>query len=349
MAGAESGRDEAVAAKYAADGPAWGYRKIAAMMRADGHQVSTSTVQRALRRRGLLLPTGFRADRRSWARLRKRVFRDPPRQRNRVWQMDFSEFETARGGIWRICAVIDYPTKYCLAATPTSRGQDALGCLRRAVVEAERVLDLDDLRADRGVMDVVDADDYVIGEAPAPIAVVTDNGPCFRGVTFADAFAGDDPLFRHVRTRVRSPETMRVDWRLLLGPWVLDDTRRLGGGSRRPCPRLGLAVECPRRRPGPAASLDSSVVLTPTHACVPPGHRSPTVGRWSSCSAGSIATTTPWRPAWSTRPAAAWPRPASQHPSRSPPAGELVARHGPVGRVGIEVAPTSAPPGPLPG
>jgi transposase InsO family protein len=124
--------------------------------------------------------------------------------------MDFSEFETARGGIWRICAVIDYPTKYCLAATPTSRGQDALGCLRRAVVEAERVLDLDDLRADRGVMDVVDADDYVIGEAPAPIAVVTDNGPWSRGVTFADAFAGDDPLFRHVRTRVRGPQTNGV-------------------------------------------------------------------------------------------------------------------------------------------
>ncbi|MET8680799.1 IS3 family transposase [Streptomyces sp. NPDC004647] len=150
------GAIEAVAAKYAADWPVWGHRKIAAMMRADGHQVSTSTVQRALRRRGLLLPTGFRADRRSWARLRKRVIRDPPRQRNRVWQMDFSEFETARGGIWRICAVIDYATKYCLAATvtPTSRGQDALGCLRRTVVEAERVLDLDDLRADRGMMDV---------------------------------------------------------------------------------------------------------------------------------------------------------------------------------------------------
>lgn len=75
---------EAVAAKYAADWPDWGHRKIAAMRRADGHQVSTSTVQRALRRRGLLLPTGFRADRRWWARLRKRVFRDPPRQRNRV-------------------------------------------------------------------------------------------------------------------------------------------------------------------------------------------------------------------------------------------------------------------------
>lgn len=56
----------------------------------------------------------------------------------------------------------------------------------------QRVLDLDDLRAGRGVMDVVNADDYVICEVPAPIAVVTGNGPCFRGVTFADAFADTD-------------------------------------------------------------------------------------------------------------------------------------------------------------
>jgi transposase InsO family protein len=182
------------------------------MMRADGHVVSTSTVLRPLRRSGLLLPSGFRAGRRSWSRLRKRVFHDPPTERNRVWQMDFSEFETARGGIWRICAVIDYATNYCLAATvtPTSRGQDALACLRRAVVEAERVLALDDLRADRGEMDVVDAGDLVTGQAPAPIAVVTDNGPCFRGTVFAGAFASDDPVLRHVRTRVRSPQTYGV-------------------------------------------------------------------------------------------------------------------------------------------
>jgi hypothetical protein len=65
------------------------------MMRADGHQASTSTVERALRRRGLLLPRGFRADRKSWAALRRKVFHDPPTERNRVWQTDFSEFETA--------------------------------------------------------------------------------------------------------------------------------------------------------------------------------------------------------------------------------------------------------------
>lgn len=50
---------EAPAAKYASDWPAWEQRKIAAMMRADGLSVSTSTVERAPRRRGLLLPRGF--------------------------------------------------------------------------------------------------------------------------------------------------------------------------------------------------------------------------------------------------------------------------------------------------
>jgi len=93
---------------------------------------------------------GFRADRKSWAALRPKVFHDPPTVRNRVWQTDFSEFETVGGGIWRICAVIDYATKYCLAAaiTPTGRGSDALACLHAAVAEAERVLELDDLRVD---------------------------------------------------------------------------------------------------------------------------------------------------------------------------------------------------------
>lgn len=35
-------------------------------------------------------------------------------------------------------------------------------------------------------------------------------GPCFRGAVFAEAFTGDDPLLRHVRTRVRSPQTNGV-------------------------------------------------------------------------------------------------------------------------------------------
>jgi putative transposase len=204
---------EAVAAKYAAEWPAWGHRKIAALMRADGYQVSTSTVERALRRRGLLLSRGFRADRKSWAKLRRQVFTDPPTDRNRVWQMDFSEFETTGGGIWRICGVIDYATKYCLAATvnPTSRAPDAIACVRAAIAEACDRLGLADLRADRGTIDLVDeTSGELIGVVPAPIALVTDNGSAFKAAAFADLFTGDDPLLRHVRTRVKSPQTNGV-------------------------------------------------------------------------------------------------------------------------------------------
>jgi hypothetical protein len=54
------------------------------------------------------------------------------------------------------------------------------------------------------VLNVLDAEGTVVGMAPAPIAVVSDNGPCFRGAVFAEAFANDDPPLRHVRTRVRA-------------------------------------------------------------------------------------------------------------------------------------------------
>ena len=54
-----------------------------------------------------------------------------------------------------ICAVIDYAAKHYLAVgiTPTGRSVDALACLDVAVVEAEGVLGLHDLRDDRGELD----------------------------------------------------------------------------------------------------------------------------------------------------------------------------------------------------
>jgi len=67
------------------------------------------------------------------------------------------------------------------------------------------------LRDDRGELDLVDENTgEVIDVVPAPIAVVSDNGSCFRGETCQSAFAGDEPLLRHVRTRVRSPQTNGV-------------------------------------------------------------------------------------------------------------------------------------------
>lgn len=109
-------------------------------------------------------------------------------------------------------SVVDYATKYCLAATvsPTSRAVDALACLHAAIAEARRLLSLEDLRADRSLIKLVDETGQVTGQAPVPIALVSDNGPAFKSEAFAAVFAGEDPLLRHVRTRVKSPQTNGV-------------------------------------------------------------------------------------------------------------------------------------------
>ena len=100
---------------------------------------------------------------------------------------------------------LDPPTERNRAGRPTS-----LACLHAAVTEAQRLLALDDLRADGGVMDLLDPTGGVTGQAPAPIAVVSDNGSAFKAATFAEAFTGEDPLLRHVRTRVRPLRTNGV-------------------------------------------------------------------------------------------------------------------------------------------
>jgi putative transposase len=61
------------------------HRKIWAMARHGGHQLMMSTVLRILRDDGLLL--GASAG-----------FCEPPTGPKQVWQFDFSEYETSRGG-----------------------------------------------------------------------------------------------------------------------------------------------------------------------------------------------------------------------------------------------------------
>jgi hypothetical protein len=73
---------EPVAAKYAADWPGWGHRKIYGLLRADSHTASCSSVRRALRRRGLLQPVDYTGARRALAKARRAAFAQPPTARN---------------------------------------------------------------------------------------------------------------------------------------------------------------------------------------------------------------------------------------------------------------------------
>jgi len=186
-----------VAAKYAADWPAWGHRKIHALMSVDGHRASPSTVERALRRRGLLQPVDYQGERRELAKARKAAFAQPPTRPNQVWQLDFSEYETTTGGIWRLAGVTDYYTKYEHGwhIAPTCTGTDAIEAVRIAIAEAERLGG-----AELASLLPVNP---ATGEVHR-IKLVTDNGGAFKGAAFA-RFIASRPELLHIRTRAKSP------------------------------------------------------------------------------------------------------------------------------------------------
>jgi len=192
---------EEPAARHAGQWSAWGHRKIWAMLRADGISVSQSSVYRAMKRRDLLLPARYQAERRAIAAARKKAFVDPPLRRNRVWQTDFTRIEISSGSAWWISPVTDYYAKVVLAAPVSSRiaARDAISALEAAITMAESLL---------GATLLSDCTDPTSGEL-TPVIVVTDNGPCYKSADFARFIAGR-PELTHVRTRHYAPETNGV-------------------------------------------------------------------------------------------------------------------------------------------
>ena len=192
----ERDRVELVAIAYADRFPAWGHRKVGELMRVDGHRAPDSTVLRALRRTGRVQPVDYQAERRQLAQARRAAFVVPPSGPNQVWQLDFSEFETRQGGVWRIGGIADYWSKLELGwhVSTTANHRDAIETVEQAMRETEALTGrpLAELLADP-----------VTGEI-RPIAVVTDNGPCFKSVRFTASIERRPELI-HIRTRRKSP------------------------------------------------------------------------------------------------------------------------------------------------
>ncbi len=189
-------RLEPVAVEYADRFPQWGSRTIATLMRIDGHHAPDSTVYRALKRAGRVLEVNYQAERRQHAEARRAAFVVAPSGPNQVWQLDFTEYTTRMGGIWRIGGIADYWSKlelgYHVATTQNHR--DAIETVELALAETERLLG-------RSLLDAIT--DHETGEA-RPVALVTDNGPCFKSARFA-AFVDAHAELIHIRTKRNSP------------------------------------------------------------------------------------------------------------------------------------------------
>ncbi len=195
-------RIELTVEKLAAQYPAWGHRKIWAISRYDGWNLaSPSSVHRAMARRNLLQPVRYQAERRQLAAARREVFVERPARRNRVWQADFSQFETTTEGTWQLGGVVDYATKVALAC-PVSATQTATA-LHAALHDA-----IDAAETLTGRRLIEDCIDKATGEI-VPLVIVTDNGPAMKSAALAHWFAARSHV-AHVRTRHRSPHTNGV-------------------------------------------------------------------------------------------------------------------------------------------
>lgn len=104
--------------------------------------VSDSTMYRALKRNNLCLPPGYTGEVRALAGVRRETFITPPTRRNRLWQADYSEFETLGAGTWNLGGVVDYWAKVNLACTVTvtKTTADAIAFFETALAEVQVLL-----------------------------------------------------------------------------------------------------------------------------------------------------------------------------------------------------------------
>ena len=177
--------------------PAWGHRKVWAMVRHEGLACSQATILRVLRDVGLILPAAYQRERRQLAQRRKAAFAVEPTGANQVWQLDFSEFETTTGGTWRIAGCRDYWSKYEYPwhFSPTANQHDAITAIETALEPYEALFG-------HPLIETCQADEN--GEVIPALAIVTDNGGPFRSFRF-EHFITSHPELRHVRTTVRTP------------------------------------------------------------------------------------------------------------------------------------------------
>jgi len=124
----------------------YGYRRITALLRAEGWWVNHKRVERIWRQEGLKVPAKQPKRRRLWLgdgsciRLR-------PTHRNHVWSYDFVMDRTADGRVIRMLTIVDEFTRECLAIDVARK------------LTSEDVLErLSDLFVRRGVPDNIRSD-----------------------------------------------------------------------------------------------------------------------------------------------------------------------------------------------
>ena len=185
--------------------PWYGYKRVAIVCRRLGLGVPNRPAYRVMKKADLLQKRGNTT---AALHQTRKLFDLLPTAPNQLWQMDVTYVHIPTAGWWYVITVIDYYSRYLLAAhlTPTYAAHAAETALDQAIAEAERL---------RGPLE------------SRPF-LVTDNGSTFTAHRFARFL---QPHFEHVRIQYRTPTQLgllerfhgtfkkeEVHWRLWDGP-----------------------------------------------------------------------------------------------------------------------------------
>jgi transposase InsO family protein len=133
------GKDSGLVARMrelAKQNPRYGYRRIAALLRADGWRVNNKRVRRPWRQQGLKIPRKVKKRRRLGHTGNSCVRRRAVRM-NEVWSYDFIFDQTADGRPLKILPIVDEFTRECLVMLVgrSLAAKDVIRALAKAAAE----------------------------------------------------------------------------------------------------------------------------------------------------------------------------------------------------------------------
>jgi putative transposase len=235
----------------------YGYRRVTALLRAEGWRVNHKRVERIWRREGLKVPARQPRRGRLWLNDGSCV-RLRPERPNHVWAYDFVEDRTRDGRKIRMLNVVDEFTRECL----TIRVARRLGSADVTDVLADLFIARGTpahIRSDNGPEFVATAVKGWINGVGAKTAYIEPGSPWENG--YVESFNGklrDELLNAEVFNTLAEAKVLIEQWR------VHYNTVRPHSslGYRPPAPEVGVpTVSMPPRRSGPTGSHPPAAVV----------------------------------------------------------------------------------------
>lgn len=192
--------------------PRFGYRRVAALLRADGFRAGDKRVHRLWRREGFRVPRKPRKRRRSGAS-ENGVAKLAAAAPNQVWAWDFMHDRTADGRALKWLTCTDEFTRECLLLAPARsiKSRDAAAML--AAVIAKRGAPKH-LRSDNGPEFIAAALRRFLEENKVATAYIEPGSPWQNG--FAESFNArvkDELIGVEVFTSLKEAEVVAADWK----------------------------------------------------------------------------------------------------------------------------------------